>query len=83
LPETTSILESFTDFGRKWRTTQLFYKSHHQTLTPAPQLFVLAWSIPTRSNGRLVTNPSRVRDRIAAYYKEKGAISLVRVIGRV
>ena len=69
LPETTSILDSFTDFARKWRTTQLFYKSHHQKLTPAPQLFAMAWSIQTRSNGRPVTNPTRVRDRIAEYYK--------------
>jgi hypothetical protein len=78
LPETTSILNSFTDFGRKWRTTQLFYKSHRQELTPAPQLFVLAWSIQTRSNGRPVTNPSSVRDRIAEYYRENVAKDEVR-----
>lgn len=70
LPETTSILDSFTDFGRKWRTTQLFYKRRHQKLSPAPELIAMAWSFQKRRDGRPVTKPPRVRDRIADYYKE-------------
>jgi hypothetical protein len=70
LPETTSLLESFLDFGKKWRTTQLFYKSHHQKLIPAPELFGMAWTIQTRSDGRPVTTPVRIRERIARFYQK-------------
>jgi len=68
IKETQKLLESFVDFGRKWRNTQLFYKSHYQALTPYPALFAMAWKIKERSDGRRVTTPSKIRDSIADYY---------------
>lgn len=71
IKETKSVLESFEDFGRKWRNTQLFYQSHGQALTASPALFVMAWKIKERGAGRPETTPRRIREFIATYYAEK------------
>lgn len=66
---TSSILKSFSDFGQKWRNTQLFYKDHNQPLTPVPGLFAMAWSIK-KCKGKPETNPTKERERIAEYYRK-------------
>jgi hypothetical protein len=68
IAEVDGVLDSFLDFGRKWRTAQLFYKERHQRLTPRPYLMAMAWRISPNANGRSVTNAARVRSRIAAHY---------------
>lgn len=68
--ETRSLVAGFIDFGRKWRTTQEFYRLHHQKSTQAPALAAMAWSIAKRRSGRLETTPSKVRDHIASAYAQ-------------
>lgn len=71
--ETRNLVAGFIDFGRKWRTTQDFYRSHHQKTTQAPALLAMAWSIAKRRNGRLETNPAKLRDQIANIYSREVA----------
>lgn len=70
IAETRSLVDSFIDFGRKWRSTQEFYRLHHQKLTRAPELAAMAWSISKRKTGRLDTNPTKIREQIAKRYAE-------------
>lgn len=70
LPETQNILDSFIDFGRKWRATQLFYETHHQALPSPPALLAMAWQIYKKPNGVPVTTPVKIRERVAKVYKE-------------
>jgi len=70
LQETRSIVEGFVDFGQKWRRTQEFYRAHHQNLSIAPQLSVVAWSIGKTSNGKDKTNAAAIRNAIGKAYAE-------------
>jgi len=67
--ELYSILESFYDFGIKWKTTQLFYKKSRQALTKTPSLYAMAWKVRSTKNGRTETNPATIRQKIADFYK--------------
>jgi len=75
VPATRKALESFDDFGRKWRTTQLFYREHHQAMTPKPGLYLMAWDFQRRTDGHAVTNPTRVAGEIAAFYRDNVSIN--------
>lgn len=70
LPELTTTLSSYIDFGRRWRNTQLFYKQHHQALTPVPMLFLMAWGIQKRKSGAFVATPVALRERIVREYRK-------------
>lgn len=67
---TLDALNSFHDFGTKWRRTQLFYQEQHVPLTRAPGLFVMAWGIATNKVGRPQTTPSAIRETIAKFYAD-------------
>jgi hypothetical protein len=71
LNETVDVLDSFHDFASKWRATQLFYLEHHQSTALAPGLFVMAWDMKRNKNGRPITSPASVREKIASYYSTK------------
>jgi hypothetical protein len=62
-------LDSFHDFARKWRETQLFYLQHAQSTSPAPGLFVMGWEIKRDKLGRTTTTPARLRKPVADFYK--------------
>jgi hypothetical protein len=68
IPETRSMVDAFIDFGRKWRSTQLFYRSHYQKVSKAPMLACMAWSIGKNGRGNPITNPLRIRQAIVSYY---------------
>jgi hypothetical protein len=74
-PETNSIIESFIDFGQKWRTTQHFYRSHHQGLTEFPVLCAIAWKIGSRKNGSPLTDATKIREQISSAYAQKVPVS--------
>lgn len=63
-------LEDFLDFGRKWRTTQLFYREHHQELSPRPSLYLMAWEVATRSDGSAETDGTSLRKQVNEFYKK-------------
>lgn len=70
ISEVNGIIDNFIDFGRKWKTTQDFYKSHHiQGKTESPMLLAMGWSV-YQSKGRAVTNPSKIRKAISRRYGE-------------
>lgn len=71
IPEARAVVNSFVDFGRKWRTTQEFYRSHHQKLNKAPTLAAMAWSIGRTPKGKSVTNPTRIRQVISEIYAKE------------
>jgi hypothetical protein len=66
--ETRTALESFHDFGVKWRSAQQFYAAHHQPTTEKPGLFILAWDFQRDRRGRAATDPTRLRKQIAEFY---------------
>ncbi|MGI0493529.1 DUF6602 domain-containing protein [Alkalinema pantanalense CENA528] len=68
LKETRSLVDSFIDFGRKWRTTQIFYRQYHQPLSDKPVLMAMCWSIAKRKNGKPVTNSAKIRKLISELY---------------
>ncbi|WP_124775608.1 DUF6602 domain-containing protein [Micromonospora inaquosa] len=68
IPQLDDALASFHDFGTKWRATQLFYRERSQRRTPKPGLYIMAWKIRNNSNGRPLTTPGKVRERIARFY---------------
>jgi hypothetical protein len=67
--EVNSVLESFLDFGNKWRECQLFYKSHHQDVVKRPSLYALGWDIYKNKSGRKVTNGKKIRKQVNDFYK--------------
>ena len=69
LKDVKSLLESFVDFGRKWRTTQLFYKEHNQATTKTPAMIGMAWRIQARRGRGAVVTPTRVREEVASHYR--------------
>ncbi|MEQ1903460.1 MAG: DUF6602 domain-containing protein [Pirellulaceae bacterium] len=69
LPELTSTLSSFISFGRQWRATQLFYRDNYQSLTPMPNLFLMAWGIKKGKTGSYVATPTALRERIVREYR--------------
>jgi hypothetical protein len=69
IPETRRLVDSCIDFGRKWRTTQIFYREHHQALADAPTLLAMCWSTAKRSDGRSTTDPVRIRGEISKLYR--------------
>jgi hypothetical protein len=68
--EVNDILTSFFDFGLKWRQCQLFYKDHHQSLTPTPSLYAMCWDVSRNRQGRVLTDGARIREQIAQFYKD-------------
>lgn len=74
LKEAKHLIDSFVDFGHKWKTTQLFYKSRSQALTSYPYLLGMAWDLARRKDGRPQTNPRKVREFIAAEYAKRLSI---------
>jgi hypothetical protein len=66
----SEMLDSFYDFGTKWRTTDLFYKSHYQSSSPPPMLIGMAWKIK-KSKGHVVMTPASIRQSIADFYNER------------
>jgi len=67
-----SALESFYDFGLKWKASQLFYKKHHQPLSNYPYLGLMAWSLAKqKKSGRPSTNPTKLRELIAEFYSSR------------
>lgn len=70
LTETRNVISSFIDFGKKWRTTQLFYKSHHQQLSDYPSLICMAWDI-AKKNGKPAITAERIRREICDQYSKK------------
>ncbi|MDH4162759.1 MAG: hypothetical protein OEW15_08715 [Nitrospirota bacterium] len=71
ITEVDATLESFFDFGSKWRQSQIFYREHHQELCARPGMYVMAWKIQSKQGGKLTTNPSRIRERISNFYKSR------------
>ncbi len=71
LRETKSLLESFHDFGVKWRNTQLFYLKQNQPTTSAPNLFAMAWPSRRKSGGHSVPSVVRLREEISSFYASK------------
>lgn len=69
--EVAATLEHFLDFGRKWRTTQLFYKDHHQPLSPAPYLYAMCWDVAKRPDGKPVSSATSVCRQIAKFYSDR------------
>ena len=65
-------LDSFLDFGLKWRTTQQFYAQHSQKTTPAPGMYVMAWDFEKRSpNGTVTPRPGLLAQSVADFYSER------------
>lgn len=64
------MLDSYLDFGLKWRNCQLFYKNHSQEVVPKPSLFCMGWSIYKDKKGMLATNGTKARKQIADFYKK-------------
>lgn len=61
-------LDSFLEFGRKWRATQLFYRDHHQAIASRPSLYFLAWDVATRPDGSPQTDGVKCRKQIRDFY---------------
>src|SRR6185503_13832605 len=68
-------LQGFLDFGRKWRSTQLFYREHHQELSPRPSLYLMAWDVALRSDGFPETDGTRFRKHVHEFYRKNLASS--------
>lgn len=70
--ELDSCINSLIDFGRKWRKTQLYYRSRYtkNLETDAPGLFVLAWTQKMR-NGSPEISFDGVRKKIAKRYADE------------
>lgn len=68
--ETMKALSSFHDFATKWRNTQIFYRDHHIPMTPAPELFIMAWRMSKDTAGRSRSSPAVIRDVISTFYAD-------------
>jgi hypothetical protein len=68
--ELANLLDSFFDFGKKWRECQLFYKTRHQPLTPSPFLSAMCWEIRKDTRGRKFINGTKIREKIAGFYNQ-------------
>ncbi|TGD94912.1 DUF6602 domain-containing protein [Methylobacterium nonmethylotrophicum] len=66
--EILHTLQSFLEFGRRWRETQLFYMEHHQTLSRNPSLQLLCWNVGVTRKGKAQTNGTKVRTQLADFY---------------
>jgi hypothetical protein len=79
--EIDSIVDHCIDFGRKWNRCRAFYREHHQKPDLSnPMLCAMAWRVDVDDKGLPKTDGSRLRKRIAAKYKEKIAISELRLL---
>jgi hypothetical protein len=67
--EVESALESFLDFSRKWQCTQRFYRDHHQTLSPDPQLHCFCWN--SGRSARSKHTGQVLRELVAGFYRER------------
>jgi hypothetical protein len=68
LTEVNKIVQSFVDFGRKWKTTQKFYSSHHQKNSPMPLLASVIWGTGNSSSKQKSANITLVRKTISSEY---------------
>lgn len=73
--ETNRLLDACLDFGRKWRSCQLFYLEHHQPLAGSPALYAMCWDIGRDKLGRALTNATKLREQITSFYKESLRLS--------
>lgn len=64
--ELSGSLVSLLDLGLKWQRTQQFYRDHHQSLSPSPQLHCFCWSAKGRSG---LGQGRAFRKQIADFYK--------------
>ncbi len=61
-------LDSALDFGRKWRSTQQFYRDHNQDQSDRPDLFVMAWEVKKNKQGHRQISPAKTREIISSFY---------------
>jgi hypothetical protein len=81
--EIDGLLDSFLDFGKKWRDCQLFYHEHHQPLARRPSLYAMCWSVGLDTRGRPLTNGTKIRKQIASFYNANAGLASMKGFPRL
>jgi len=67
--EVNSILENFSDLGRKIRRCQRFYDSNDDKIKLDIAFYALAWEVYKKPDGKAAIDPTKIRERMATYYR--------------
>lgn len=70
-PSTTSVVDLFIDYGRKWKRCKDFYGKNSSVKLFPPDMSLMAWSVAMDQRGRPKTDGSRLRKRIVEHYKSQ------------
>lgn len=63
----SDCLLSMLDFAKKWQTTQIFYRNHHQAESEDPQLHCFGWNTNLPKNDKL---GRRLASIISEFYRD-------------
>jgi hypothetical protein len=64
-------VDSFIDYGRKWKECRRFYKANSLPKLPVPKMFLMAWAPGKGAKGYPKTDGKRLRKRILSRYQSK------------